>query len=141
MAAHSVPNPEKHLVAPALTAGRIRAMTVDDIPGVARLHAASWRTAYRGVLSQEFLDRDLDQDRGAAWAARRDEISRGAEFGFVFEVPVGGEAQAMGFAYVLPNADATYGHCLDNLHVAPEGRGLGIGGQLLSAVAQALASR
>jgi ribosomal protein S18 acetylase RimI-like enzyme len=135
------PNVEKHVVASALMAGRIRPMTLDDIPGVARLHAVSWRTAYRGVLAQAFLDRDLDEDRRVAWAARRDEIARGAEFGFVFESLVGGEARAMGFAYVLPNTDATYGHCLDNLHVAPEGRGLGIGGHLLSAVAQALQVR
>ena len=43
--------------APSLT---LRAMTAADATIVARLHAASWRTAYRGILSEEYLAGDVE---------------------------------------------------------------------------------
>ena len=34
----------------------IRAATVDDAPGISRVHVASWRTTYSGLLPNAFLD-------------------------------------------------------------------------------------
>ena len=41
----------------------IRAARPDDAPAVAMLHANSWRSAYRGILRDEFLDGALDENR------------------------------------------------------------------------------
>jgi ribosomal protein S18 acetylase RimI-like enzyme len=34
----------------------IRRATPDDVPAVARVHIATWRSAYKGIVPQEFLD-------------------------------------------------------------------------------------
>jgi hypothetical protein len=34
-----------------------------DLPAIARLHAASWMVAYRGILPDSFLDHDLEKNR------------------------------------------------------------------------------
>lgn len=45
----------------------IRAATEADIPAIARVHVASWRETYRGIVPQAFLDGiRLDE-----WEARR----------------------------------------------------------------------
>ena len=37
---------------------------------VAELHAASWRSAYRGYLSDAYLDTDIVAERARVWQAR-----------------------------------------------------------------------
>ena len=37
---------------------------------IAQLHAESWRTAYKDILKQEYLDGEMLQDRLAVWRAR-----------------------------------------------------------------------
>ena len=49
---------------------RFRDATLADAPGIAALHAASWRRAYRGMLSDEYLDNDLEADRTSVWIGR-----------------------------------------------------------------------
>ena len=45
----------------------IRKASLDDAEGIARAHAASWRTSYRGILPDAVLDRiDVDQ-RASSW--------------------------------------------------------------------------
>jgi GNAT superfamily N-acetyltransferase len=39
---------------------RIRQATFADIPAIARVHLASWQTAYRGILPDDYLDRLMD---------------------------------------------------------------------------------
>jgi L-amino acid N-acyltransferase YncA len=45
----------------------IRAAGPDDIAGIAALHVASWRWAYRGLLSDEVLTALSVEDRAAIW--------------------------------------------------------------------------
>lgn len=40
-----------------------RQATIKDVAVIAELHAASWRQSYRGVLSDEYLARDVVADR------------------------------------------------------------------------------
>lgn len=60
------------------------------------------------------------------------------------DVPSSREANApdgvalVGFVCAFPRFDPQWGALIDNVHVAPERKGQGIGGRLLSAVAQAL---
>ena len=48
----------------------IRAALPGDAPAIAMLHANSWRSAYRGILRDEFLDGALDGNRRALWGYR-----------------------------------------------------------------------
>jgi hypothetical protein len=41
----------------------IRPATVGDADAIAALHAASWRSAYRGILSASTLGPSLDAER------------------------------------------------------------------------------
>jgi hypothetical protein len=47
-----------------------RPATERDIAAIAALHADSWRRNYRGAYSDEFLDRDVFEDRRAVWSER-----------------------------------------------------------------------
>ncbi|MBI5268002.1 MAG: GNAT family N-acetyltransferase, partial [candidate division Zixibacteria bacterium] len=49
---------------------RFRIATPADAPAIAELHAASWRTAYRGVLSDTYLDGNIIDERTAVWHSR-----------------------------------------------------------------------
>lgn len=110
--------------APVIT----RQLNATDAPLVAHLHTESWRSAYRGVLLDSYLDGDLLAEREATWAAK---LGDGAGVGWLAEA--GGAP--VGFVFVRPAGDATWGTWIDNLHVRPAVKGRGIGRQLLQAVA------
>lgn len=112
-------------------------MTAMDVDAVARLHAASWRHAYREELSDAFLAGPIDAERSAAWIARRHEFDRPSAFGLVAE----DDGELTGFAYVCIDADPLFGHLLDNLHVLPDRHGVGLGRALLAGVATELQAR
>ena len=41
-----------------------------DANAIAAVHAESWRTAYRGILSDAYLDGPIDAERRRLWRAR-----------------------------------------------------------------------
>ena len=49
---------------------RIRLASAADAPAIAALQAESWRATYRGFLPDANLDRDVFDDRAAAWRRR-----------------------------------------------------------------------
>lgn len=114
----------------------VRPITPADAEAIASIHAESWRNTYRGILSDGFLDGDLQANRRAHWAARFSAPSTG-EFGFIVEV--GGEPA--GFVFAFGAHDATWGTLVDNLHVRPAVQGRGLGSMLLSAAAEAVCAR
>ncbi len=99
-----------------------------DAVAIATLHVESWRSAYRGLLPDAFLDGAVVEDRMNLWRERLNgaaadrqlvlkAISRGALAGFV--------------CVRLDDAPA-HGPRLDNLHVRPELKGTGIGSSVIS---------
>jgi GNAT superfamily N-acetyltransferase len=112
----------------------IREATKSDASAIAHLHAESWRSAYRGVLSDDYLEKHAHQDRMVAWQERFSETFRKPMFVLVADMT----GQVAGFACVFPEEDAIYGSFLDNLHVAPQLTGQGIGRRLLSEAAHRL---
>ena len=118
-----------------MSATVLRPMTPADADPVAALHAASWRSAYRGMLSDDYLDSGVDADRQAFWRERLQGPGTAPSFGIVAEDAAG---QMIGFTYVLLHHDPVWGSLIDNLHVHPECKGGGIGRQLLQAVATQL---
>jgi ribosomal protein S18 acetylase RimI-like enzyme len=105
---------------------------VADEPAIARLHADSWRAAYRGILGDDFLDDTVVANRRELWRTRFSEIHRKDQLILVGEEH--GEIQA--FACAFLDADPEWGTLLDNLHVLPGLKRRGLGRQLISAVAE-----
>jgi GNAT superfamily N-acetyltransferase len=114
----------------------IRALQPADVEAVAGLHARSWRTAYRGILDDKYLDGPIVPERREFWRDRLAQPS--ADHIGLLAVENG---TAVGFAFALRNHDPVWGTLLDNLHVAPEHRGGGVGTKLLHALAERLAEQ
>jgi len=112
----------------------LRDGTGHDAAAIARLHAESWRSAYRGMLSDEYLDNRVHLERAALWQQRFAEQLEKPFFVILAET----EADLVGFACAFPDEHPTYGAYLDNLHVVPQLTGQGIGRRLLTAVAERL---
>lgn len=108
----------------------IRPMGAADAPVVAALHAESWRTAYRGIYDDQWLDEQAGANRQAHWM-RRFAVLTTTEAGLVAEL----DGRAVGFAYLIADDDPSRGALLDNLHLVATARGGGIGAALLRAVA------
>jgi ribosomal protein S18 acetylase RimI-like enzyme len=100
-----------------------------DAQAVARLHSDSWKSAYRGILRDDYLNTLVYPDREALWETRLANPGS-AGFGFVAE---NGD-RLVGFAYAVPHHHPTWGTLLDNLHVAPDMKSRGLGRALLRLV-------
>jgi GNAT superfamily N-acetyltransferase len=114
----------------------IREATEGDALAVATIHACSWRSTYRGLLSDQYLEQEVDADRIRIWRQRFAELTR-EDFNVFIAEDAG---RAVGFACVLlqkPSLTAL----LDNLHVMREKQGQGIGRQLMATVAGWVAER
>ncbi len=94
------------------------------------MHAVSWQLAYRGALSDAYLDRDVLADREAVWEQRlgqpspRQHVVVADDGGFL-----------LGFACVYLNEDSIWGCLLDNIHVHQQAQRRGLGSRLLREVA------
>ena len=112
----------------------LRDATESDCASIAQLHAESWRSAYRGMLSDEYLDTRAHAERAELWRARFSESNVNPFFVILAEV----DSQLAGFACVFPNEHAVFGSYVDNLHVAPQLARQGIGKRLLAEVGRRL---
>jgi ribosomal protein S18 acetylase RimI-like enzyme len=107
-----------------------RAATQADAPAVAALHAESWRFAYRGAYSDEYLDGPVFEDRARVWNERLS--SPPANQYVVLAEDADG---LVGFACAYGAEDERWGTLVDNLHVRPALHRSGIGRRLLAEVA------
>jgi GNAT superfamily N-acetyltransferase len=103
--------------------------SASDAPTIAALHAESWRTAYRGLYRDEFLDGPVFDERLWFWNERM--AAPHPERRRVLLATVAGEG--VGFACVLLDDDPAWSPLLDNLHVKLAYKGQGIGARLLTA--------
>ena len=109
----------------------IRLITEHDAQTLASIHAASWRSAYRGMLRDDFLDGDLPNHRLALWQRRLTPIPE-RHFGHLALV----DGTPVGFAFAFGAHDPLWGTQVDNLHVLPGFGGRGIGKRLLRHLAE-----
>jgi GNAT superfamily N-acetyltransferase len=100
-----------------------------DASAIAALHAESWRSAYRGLYPDEFLDGPILEERLLFWRERMDALDPDRRH--VLAAVAGGEL--IGFACVLLDDVPEWSPLLDNLHVKPTYKGHGIGSRLLHA--------
>lgn len=114
---------------------RLRVGKVQDASAIARLHTASWRDTYRGILDHSYLAGDIEQERLEHWKSAF--ASPGD-----FLVTIAEERnRIVGFVCALPPDGSGWGALVDNLHVDRLARGKGIGRQLLRAAANWVAAR
>jgi ribosomal protein S18 acetylase RimI-like enzyme len=114
----------------------LRRAASTDWEAVAAIHSASWRTAYRGIYPDSYLDDEVPEERRAFWRAALAEMD--PELDAVFLAEEAGKA--VGFACVRRKAEAT-GPLLDNLHLLPERKGEGSGRRLIAAAAAWLVAK
>jgi ribosomal protein S18 acetylase RimI-like enzyme len=110
-----------------------RAARADDVAAIAALHAESWRRAYRGIYSDDFLDNDVFDDRLAEWSERfaRPSLKQRTT---VAEV----DGELVGFVHTILDDDRRWGALLDNLHVRYGEKRGGIGTRLMAESALAV---
>ena len=106
-----------------------RRASADDIDAIARLHAESWRSAYRGLLEDDYLDGPVYDDRRAVWTER---LTEPAASQLVLVAEDGTEL--VGFACAYASEDPTWGSFLDNIHSHPSRHSQGIGTGLFKEV-------
>ena len=99
----------------------IRIAQLEDSVAIAAVHAASWRSSYRGILSDESLNEKLESERLSIWK-RRLGFPKTNQYVTVAEQ----ESQIVGFACAFGAEDELLGTMLDNLHVLPSQKGKGI---------------
>ena len=46
----------------------LREATASDARGIARVHVESWKTTYRGLIADEYIDSIFYADREQLWA-------------------------------------------------------------------------
>lgn len=109
----------------------IRQASAGDAEAIARLHAASWRTAYRGALSDAYLDGSIEAERAAVW---RERLRQPTPDQFVAVAESGGAMT--GFVCAYGGHDPRWGTFLDNLHVTPALKRQGIGAHLMAEAAR-----
>ena len=107
----------------------VRAAVQSDAAAIAALHADSWRFAYRGAFTGQFLDQEAGQDRLTFWQDRL----RSPEPNQHVLVLVDGTS-LIGFVCVYTNHDSEFGSFLNNLHVARDHLRQGYGARLMYAV-------
>jgi ribosomal protein S18 acetylase RimI-like enzyme len=110
----------------------VRRAKTEDAAGIAAVHDAAWRYAYRGILRGIDLERMI-QRRGPAWwekALRRNVLI------LVIEV----QHRIVGYATLGPSRMHTlpFGGEIYELYVTPEFQGLGLGRRLFEAAFETL---
>lgn len=97
-----------------------------DYESIARLHAANWRDNYRGILSENFLDKEVDRYMLKTWRKKLHEPPAKQYTSIAYR-----DKKIAGFSCLVTDDDPLFGSMLDNLHVAAEARYQGIGKLLM----------
>ena len=106
--------------------------TTADAGRIAELHLVSWRAAYRGIVSDHFLEHVAPVNRRETWRIRLAPENIGEiRVRMAFAAP----DDLVGFSCVSRMDDPLWGVNLDNLHVRPGMLGTGIGRLLMTEAA------
>lgn len=104
----------------------------------AELHTLSWKSAYRGIVSDKYLDEDCAADRRAFWTARAKEWDPAK---IALLIARRDDGLALGMSCAVTEAEPEFGVLLDNLHVRPDLKRGGIGRALIAATGRWVAAR
>lgn len=113
----------------------IRLATLDDAQAIALVHVQAWRTAYRGILPDAYLDVLSVDARRDMWQAT---LVKNAPEEFIVVAEVDG--RVVGFANGGPERrhDPDFAGELYAIYLLEEHRGRGVGSALFEAVVEQL---
>ncbi len=106
---------------------KFRQATFKDSENIASLHARSWQHVYRGILNENYLDKDVVSEKQECWRRRLIDADNSNLWVLIAQQ----NNKLYGFSCIFLNNDRERMAYMDNLHVAPEAYGIGIGRQLL----------
>ncbi|MGW3459854.1 GNAT family N-acetyltransferase [Streptomyces olivaceoviridis] len=129
------PSVSSHFTGPPPAPPRFRPAGSGDADAIARLQVSNWRRHYRGAFSDTFLDGDLVAEWRTAWTSRL------STPGGTATVLAEDDAGLAGLVHVVFDEDGRWGSLIDGLHVSPRRRRTGLGTELLSRAAKAVAER
>lgn len=111
---------------------RIRLATIDDVPDIAHVHVESWKSTYKGIISDDYLSKLSIEIRikNWLWVFNR---SNPDEVNYVVE---NDEGTIVGFANggKCRSEQYDYGAELYSIYLLEEYQGLGFGKALFSTV-------
>jgi ribosomal protein S18 acetylase RimI-like enzyme len=106
---------------------KLRAAKLSDYIEIAKLHAENWRLTYRGIMSDNFLNNEVDKDRLDTWYKRLKNPDRDQ-----FVTVANLENSIVGFCCLIINEDSIFGSYIDSLHVSAALQKSGIGKMMIS---------
>ncbi len=109
---------------------RLRAARPADAPAISRLHAESWRGAYRGMLSDAYLDGDVHGERAAFWQRALSQPPANQHV-----IVAEDDGALLGFVSLYGDDDPAWGTRIEAVHVAPGNKRRGVGARLMVAAA------
>lgn len=112
----------------------IRKATLEDSPAIAKVHVDSWRTTYKGIIPQSFLDKLDYNHRNELWIKN---ISNPLNQVFV---ALNDDEQVVGFATGSKREKNTEANAADltSIYLLEQWQGFGLGKLLLKAVMEDL---
>jgi 8-oxo-dGTP pyrophosphatase MutT (NUDIX family)/GNAT superfamily N-acetyltransferase len=124
-AAHAV---QSHVVSKPV----LRQAVVSDAKTIAALHSESWRSAYRGILNDNYLDNGIFEERQNYWQETLNAPQPERRYVLLAEQ----DKKPIAFVSVFLDVEPEYGALLHNLHVLPHLRGQGLGRLLMREAAR-----
>jgi len=109
----------------------IRKASKEDIIDVSRVYVDSWRTTYRGLIPDEYLDQLSYQDAEKRW----EDFLNKENSSFIY-IAINSTGKIIGFASGKSIDDKCYAGELYSLYLFQECRGLGVGKKLITFVAK-----
>jgi ribosomal protein S18 acetylase RimI-like enzyme len=105
---------------------KLRPAELSDFKAIAKLHADNWQKNYRGILSDDYLNNEVEKDRLNTWYKRlsspsKNQIVTIATLDNIFA----------GFCCLYFDDDPIFGSLIDNLHVSSNLQRSGIGKTLV----------
>jgi GNAT superfamily N-acetyltransferase len=113
---------------------RIRLATAADAPAIAEVRVNAWRTTYRGMIPDAYLDAMKVEDSAAMWDRV---LTAGPNTVSVFVAEIDGRVVGFASGVTKPEAKHGFDSELTGIYVAREAQGAGIGKRLVAAVAAA----
>jgi ribosomal protein S18 acetylase RimI-like enzyme len=109
----------------------IRIASKEDYKGVSRVYVNSWRTTYRGLVPDDYLDELSYEDAEKRWT----DFLNNENEPFIY-VAINDTGKIIGFASGKSIDENNFDGELYSLYLLQECRGLGVGRQLVSAIAK-----
>ena len=109
---------------------KIREASLDDCSIIAAIHAQSWQRAYRGILSDQYLDHEVGSDRLQIWTDRFANPSANQRI-----LCLESADEIVGFVCAYFSEDGAFGTFIDNLHVSHAVKRCGYGARMVKRIA------